>query len=94
MENIDPQLLPHLLSLDENEVVLPLRLKREDVNKLKAVKLSEEEVGRVRSFQEYLHDRGFLRDNSFASLFVYLFNLAFTWHKQAAAEEAKQEVTA
>jgi len=92
VENVDPQLLPQLLQLDEDEVIVPLKVKREDVNKLKAVKLSDEEVIKVNQFQTYLADRKYIPDNNFAALFVYLFNLAFTRHKQAAEEEAKQEV--
>ena len=91
IENIDPALLPHLLSLKDDELILPLRVKREDVNKVKAVKLSEHEVERVSTFQEYLYDRGYIPENSFASLVVYLFNLGFTMHKQEADREAEEE---
>lgn len=91
VEEIDPRLIQQLVSLDENEVIVPLRMKREEVNKVKAVKLSDEEVVRVSKFQVYLFDRGYLRDNTFASLFCYVYNLAFTLHKQLAEEEAKKE---
>ena len=91
-ETIDPQLLQHLLTLNENEVIVPLRVRREDVHKIKAVKLSDEEVMRVENLQDYLSDRGYLLDNTFASLFVYLFNLGYTLHKQVAEAEAKKEV--
>lgn len=91
MERIDPELLPHLLSLNDDEVILPLRLKREDVKNVKAVKVSDEELQKINSLQNYLYGRGFIPENSFASLFVYLFNLGFTMHKLAAEEEAKQE---
>jgi hypothetical protein len=90
-DTIDSQLLQHLLSLNPEEVIVPLRVKREDVSKLKAVKLSDQEVLRVQAFQDYLVDRGYLPDNTFASLFVYLFNLAYTLHKQIADDEAKKE---
>lgn len=90
-ETIDPELLQQLLTLNPDEVIVPLRVRREDVSKIKAVKLSDEEVIRVQDFQEYLHDRHFLLDNTFASLFVYLFNLAFTLHKPIAEQEAKKE---
>ena len=66
-------------------------MKREEVSKVKAVKLSDPEVVSVSKFQMYLHDRGYLRDNTFASLFCYVYNLAFTLHKQLADEEAKKE---
>lgn len=92
VENIEPELLQQILSLNDNEVIVPLRMKREDVTKVKAVKLSDEEVVKVSKLQGYLYDRGYLPDNTFASLFVYLFNLSFTLHKQVAEHEAKQEV--
>lgn len=91
-ETIDPQLLQQILTLNENEVIVPLRVKREDVSKIKAVKLSDQEVMRVQTMQDYLHDRGYLLDNTFASLFVYLFNLGYTLHKQVAEAESKKEV--
>ncbi len=91
VQDIDPRLLQMLLTLNEDEVIVPLRMKREEVNKVKAVKLSDEEVVRVSKFQVYLHDRGYLRDNTFASLFCYLYNVGFTLHKQLADEEAQQE---
>lgn len=90
IESIDPALLPHILLLDGDELLLPLRLKREDVNKVQAVKFSEEELAKVRKFQGYLNDRGYC-DNTFAGLFVYLFNLAFTFHKRVADREADEE---
>jgi hypothetical protein len=90
-EIIDPQLLQHVLNLNSEEVIVPLRVRREDVSKIKAVKLSDQEVLRVQAFQDYLTDRGYLLDNTFASLFVYLFNLGYTLHKQIAEDEAKNE---
>ena len=90
--DIDPRLIQQLVSLDDNEVIVPLRMKREDVSKVKAVKLSDDEVIKVSKFQVYLHDRGYLRDNTFASLFCYMFNVCFTMHKQIAEEEARKEV--
>lgn len=91
VEDIDPRLLQMLLTLDDNEVIVPLRMKREEVSKVKAVKLSDEEVVRVSKFQVYLYDRGYLRDNTFASLFCYLYNVGYTLHKQLAEEEARKE---
>ena len=90
-ETIDPALLQQLLTLDENEVVVPLKVKREDVNKIKAVKLSDNEVMRVQTLQDYLYDQGYLKDNTYASLFVYLFNLGFTLHKELAESDAAKE---
>jgi len=92
VEDIDPRLIQQLLTLDENEVIVPLRMKREEVSKVKGVKLSDDEVVTVSKFQLYLYDRGYLRDNTFASLFCYLFNVGFTLHKQLAEEEARKEV--
>jgi len=94
VENIEPELLQQVLSLNENEVVVQLRMKREDVTKVKAVKLSDEELVKVAKLQAYLYDRNYLPDNTFAALFVYLFNLGFTFHKQVAETEAKKEVAA
>ena len=91
IDDIDPRLLQVLLTLDENEVIVPLRMKREEVSKVKAVKLSDEEVVRVSKFQVYLYDRGYLRDNTFASLFCYIYNVAYTRHKLLADEEARKE---
>ena len=91
VEDIDPRLIQQLVSLGDNEVIVPLRMKREDVSKVKAVKLSDDEVVKVTNLQIYLHDRGYLRDNTFASLFCYLFNVGFTLHKQLADEEARKE---
>lgn len=91
-DTIDPQLLQHLLTLNPDEVIVPLRMRREDVSKVKAVKLSDQEVIKVMNLQDYLHDRGYLLDNTFASLFVYMFNLTYTLHKQVADQEAKTEV--
>jgi len=91
VEDIDPKLLQMLLTLDENEVIVPLRMKREEVSKVKAVKLSDEEVVRVSKFQVYLYDRGYLRDNTFASLFCYLYNVGYTLHKQLVDEEVRKE---
>ena len=90
-ETIHSQLLQHLLTLNHEELIVPLRVKREDVSRIKAVKLSEQEVARVQDFQDYLTDQRYLLDNTFASLFVYLFNLAYTLHKQIADDEAKKE---
>jgi hypothetical protein len=90
-EAIDPALLQQLLTLNPDEVIVPLRVRREDVSKIKAVKLSDEEVIRVQNFQEYLFDRHYLIDDTFASLFVYLFNLGYTLHKHIADEEEKKE---
>jgi len=91
VEDIDPKLLQMLLTLNEDEVIVPLRMKREDVSKVQAVKLSDEEVVRVAKFRVYLFDRGYLRDNTFASLFCYLYNMAYTLHRQLAEEEARKE---
>lgn len=91
---ITPELLQHLVSLSDGEVILPLRVKREDVRNVKAVKLSDREVQTVAQVQAFLFDRGYLADNTFASLFVYCFNLTFTQHKQIADAEAAAEAAA
>ena len=94
IEDIDPKLIQQLVSLGDNEVIVPLRMKREEVSKVKAVKVSDEEVVKISKFQLYLYDRHYLRDNTFASLFCYLFNVGFTLHKQIAEEEARKEEAA
>ena len=91
VEAIEPELMQKLLTLDEHEVIVPLRMKREDVSKVKAVKLSDQEVATVHNLQAYLYDRGYIPDNTFASLFVYLFNVVYTQHRQVAGEEARKE---
>ena len=91
MEEVSPELMEKLLTLNEGEVIVPLRMKREDVSKVKAVKLSDQEVAAVNNLQAYLYDRGYIPDNTFASLFVYLFNVVYTQHRQVAEEEARKE---
>lgn len=91
MENIDPELMKLLVELDDDEVIVPLKMKREDVGKTKAVRLSDEEKVLVEKLQAFLYDRHYINENTFAALFVYLFNLGYTCHQQLAAEEARQE---
>ena len=91
IEDVNPQLIEQLITLNEGEVIVPLRMKREDVHKMKAVKVSGQEEVTVGKFQRYLYERGFVPDNTFASLFVYLFNLGYTLHRRVAEEEAKEE---
>lgn len=93
-ELITPELLQHLVALGDDEVILPLRVKREKVRNVRAVKLSDQEVVTVAQLQAFLHDRHYLPDNTFASLFVYCFNLTYTQHKQIADAEAEAEVHA
>jgi len=88
---ITPELLQHLVALGDDEVILPLRVKREDVRRVKAVKLSDQEVVTVAQLQAFLHDRAYLPENSFAALFVYCFNLTYTQHKAIADAEAEAE---
>ncbi|KKM78921.1 hypothetical protein LCGC14_1355130 [marine sediment metagenome] len=87
-----PEVLKLMLTLNEDEMICPLRLKRTDVNKVKAVKLSEAEVQKVNTVTAYLHDRGFIPDPTFASLFVYCFNMMYHYHSKAAEQEAREEV--
>lgn len=84
-------LLEQWLSVDENETIVPLRVKREDVHLIRAVKLSDVEVDRVKAFQDYLSDQHFIPENTFTALFVYIYNFAFTQHKLARDEAAKKE---
>lgn len=93
VEDISPALMAQLLSLNDNEVICPLRMKREDVHLVKGVRLSTIENQQVQQFHNYLIDRGFLKphERTFACLFVYLFNLAFTRHKMVADAEADAE---
>jgi len=91
VEEINPQLIEQLVNLNDGEVIVPLRMKREDVHKVKAVKLSGQEEVTVLKLQRYLYDRHYVPDNTFASLFVYLFNLGYTLHRQLAEEEAREE---
>jgi hypothetical protein len=88
---IPPELLQMLVNLNENEVIVPLRVMREDVHRIKAVKFSDAEVVKIQNLQDYLYDRGFLPDNTYTSLVVYMFNLTYTLHQKIAAEEAKKE---
>ncbi len=90
-ENIPTELMQQLVTLNETEVIVPLRVRREDVHRLKAVKLADEEVIRIQNLQDYLFDRKYIPDNTFASLFVYMFNLTFTMHKQIYDVEKAKE---
>ena len=91
IEEVDPRLIEQLITLNDGEVIVPLRMKREDVHKVKAVKVSGQEEVTVGKFQRYLYERGYVPDNTFASLFVYLFNLGYTLHRRVAEEEAREE---
>jgi hypothetical protein len=91
LDELNPRLAQMIVNLSDDEVICPLRMKREDVHKVAAVKLSDEETLKVKKFQFYLFDRGYLKDNTFASLFVYLFDLAYTLHSRIANEEADEE---
>lgn len=90
-DGLDPRLVQMMLTLSDDEVIVPLRMKREDVSKLKGLKLSDAEVERVDEFQAYLYDRKYIPTNTFASLFCYLFNVGYTWHRQIAEAEAREE---
>lgn len=91
IEEIDPRLLQIMLTLSDDEVLVPLRMNRADVHKVKAVKISDNEAITMAKFQVYLHDRGYIPDNTFASLFCYLYNVVYTAHLQLAREEAAKE---
>lgn len=90
---IDPELLPHLLSLNDDEVILPIRVLRKDVTKIRGLKLAVDEEEKVNHFQEYLYMRRYIGENTFSQLFTYIFNLAFSLHKQQADREAAEETT-
>lgn len=89
-EEITEDQLNELLTIHKSENLL-ISIPRADVNKIKAVKVTELEKERLANFQEYLFKLGFLEDNNFAALFAYVFNLAFTRHRQAAEIDAKKE---
>ena len=91
LAQIDPVLLAEILALKDHEMILPLKVERKDVNNIRAVKISDTEVQRLKAFQDYLYDRHYIPENTFTSLFVYIFNLAFTQHQQQATEAAKKE---
>ncbi len=91
-EEVDVALVQQLVTLNPEEVIVPLRIRREEVSKLRAVKLTDQEVIKVQDFQDYLMDTGFLAENTFASLFVYMFNLTYTLHKTIYDAEKKKEV--
>jgi hypothetical protein len=90
-EEIDPRLIEQLVTLNEDEVILPLRVMREEVTRIKAVKLSDVEIQRVAAFQDYLFDQKFIPENTFASLFIYAFNVTFTAHKHLSDELDRKE---
>lgn len=89
VEPIDPNQLLPLLSVRGDGVPIPIN--RQDVDKVLAVKVTEQEKAKVQAFADYLCDRGWLKDNTFASLFVYIFDTMWTIHENIANEEAKRE---
>jgi hypothetical protein len=91
-QQIDPNLLAQVLALNDDEVILPLKVERKDVNNIRALKISDNEVERLKAFQDYLYDRGYIKENTFTALFIYCFNLAYTQHQQLAVEESKREL--
>lgn len=74
-----------------DEVIIPLQVKRADVHKIKAVKISEADLPGIQAFADYLTDRGYTTDNSFAALFRYCYAYTHDAHNKAAIEEAKKE---
>lgn len=91
LEITEEQLGEILAIAQSPDVIVPIRVPREDVSKIKAVKVSELEKERIANFQLYLFKLGYLTEDSFSSLFAYVFNLAFTLHRQAAEREARKE---
>jgi len=89
VEVVESEALAQALNLENTEVALTV--KREDVSRIKGLKFSSSEVPTVEAFQDYLFHRGFIRKNSFAQLFIYIFNLAWTQHKQVVDAEAEEE---
>ncbi len=84
-EVLDTNLLPPLLSVRADGAAMPIN--RQDVDKVLAVKVNEQELAKIKKFAEYLKARGYTKDSTFASLFVYMFNKIFELH----ADEAKRE---
>lgn len=80
-----------LAAAQKDDVIVPLQVLRKDVDKIKAVKVSDLELEKITNFQEYLFTLGYIPENSFASLFVYMFNLSFTLHRKEAEIQAKKE---
>ncbi len=92
MENlIDPAILPHLLDLSDGQVIVPLKVERKDVTKIKGLKFTDAEIETVDAFQLFLFHRGFIKANTFADMVVYLFNLGYTLHKKVVDAEVERE---
>ncbi len=91
VEGLSEDQLAEILTQSPDTVAL--QITREDVRRIRAVKVSDLEADKIARFQEYLyrHPEHYISDNCFSSLFVYCFNLTYTLHKQAAEQEAKRE---
>jgi len=82
---------PQLIQINETEVIVPIRINREKVHNLKAVRVSDDEEVKIQVVQDYLAARELIPENTFASLFVYLFNYTFTALKREADQIAANE---
>lgn len=92
VENLTREQLELILKYSHSDdMILPLEVPRKDVNNIKAVKVSDIENEKIANFQEYLSLIGYIQENTFAAMFVYIYNLAFTLHKKRAENQAKEE---
>lgn len=89
---ISRQVLNTILDgLNDDELLLPLKVKREEVTRIKALKFSAEEVAFVDELQSYLYGEGLLREKTFTALVIYCLRLTYGYHR--ALELAKKEAT-
>lgn len=86
---INPEQLKTLLSLNPEDILIKLRVKKEDTGKILSIKLSEEEISLVQAYQDFLLEWGYIPDNSFESLFIYLFNMGCSLNKPVVEHEVK-----
>jgi hypothetical protein len=88
-KTFDPKQVKTLLSLNSEDLLIKLREKKEDTGKILTIKLSDEEASLIQSFQGFLVEWKYIPDNSFESLFIYLFNLGCSLHQPVVEYETK-----
>lgn len=94
VEDLDPEQLWAILEYCQDRLGgdgQALQVQREDVNKVVALKVREDEKAKLQSFAQYLymHPRRYIQEPTLAALIVYTINFTFTLHKQEAELEVK-----
>lgn len=77
------------LFLNPEDILIKLRGNEEDTGKIRSVKLTDKEASLVQDYQDFLYSWKYIPDNSFESMFIYLFNLGCSLCKQMVEYETK-----